>query len=342
MTTTQHPDRPLAIGLLGASRIAELAVTEATRATGDLRYSVAARDPGRAAAFAREHGYERSHPDYAALIADPAVDLVYIGLPNGLHAEWAARALEAGRDVLVEKPVAANLEEFDRLAAYVREPGPRLWEAFHYAWHPVMRRVLEIVGSGELGPLREVEIRMLMQEPGPEDPRWSFDLAGGALMDVGCYALHAAVLLGERLGLDLELQGARGVGSPADPRVDAEVEAELRLGGVPVGIRASMVAPEWDFSLRVAGERGEVLAPSYVLPGEDDAVVVTGGAGDRTERPGGGSSYAHQLRGIGGMLRRGDGCGEGLARSRRVMGLIDGVYRAAGFPLRPGRLGTSS
>lgn len=234
---------PLRIGLLGASRIAELAVTEASRGTGDIRAAVAARDPERARAYAEEHGYDGIRDDYEQLVADDTLDLVYIGLPNGLHAEWTVRALAAGRSVLVEKPFASNLAEFDAVVARMEHAKGWAWEAFHYADHPAIGRVLDLIRSGELGELREIEVHMQMPDPGAADPRCNFDLAGGAMMDVGCYAINVLLLLGEALGREVELLSAEADPYVGDARIDATVRGRLSLGEIPVVLRASMVPP---------------------------------------------------------------------------------------------------
>lgn len=332
---------PLRIGMLGASRIAELAIIDASRETGDVLAAVAARDPERARTYAARHGFEGSTDDYAELLADDSLDLIYIGLPNGLHAEWTARALEAGRSVLVEKPFAANLAEFDRVAARLDAAPGWAWEAFHYADHPLLARVLEIVRSGELGALREVRLHMLMPDPGTADPRWSFDLAGGAVMDLGCYSIHALLTLADELGAEPVLRAARATGAAADVRVDATLDAELELPGetpIDVSLRTSMVFDGWDFGLEIVGSAGALHAPNFVKPQEDDRLIVRVGDDSREERTGTGSSYAYQLRRIRSELREGVRDRDRLRRSRRTMALIDELYAASGLPLRPGRL----
>ncbi|QBE49018.1 Gfo/Idh/MocA family protein [Leucobacter triazinivorans] len=333
---------PLRIGLLGASRIAELAITEASGETGDIRAAVAARDPERARAYAREHGYEGIRESYEALVADDSLDLIYIGLPNGLHAEWTVRALDAGRSVLVEKPFAANLAEFDRVAARLESARGWAWEAFHYADHPAVHRLIDLVRRGEIGEIREVDVHMDMPSPSASDPRWNFDLAGGTMMDLGCYALNGLLLLGDAVGAPVELVSAEVDPYEGDARVDATVRARLALGSAPVTMHTSMVSPDWNFGLRVFGSLGEVRLPNFVKPQEDDRLIVrtTTGAGveDREERAGTVSSYVYQLRRLRDAVRGGERSTEGRARSRRTMALIDAVYAAGGLPVRPGRL----
>lgn len=337
------------IGLLGASRIAEEAITIASRETGDVRAAVAARDPERAREFATEHDYDRVHDDYEALLADDSLDVVYVGLPNGLHAEWTVQALAAGRNVLVEKPFASNLAEFDAVAARLAGSAGWAWEAFHYVDHPLFARIIEIVRSGEIGELQAVHARMAMPAPDPADPRWSFDLAGGALMDVGCYAINGLLAFGEAFGLPLTLQSASATAGEADPRIDTSVDAMFALGGLPATMFTSMVHEGWDFSFEVVGSAGSVFAPNYVKPQQDDRVIVRGaggagaggaGAGDseRVEHLGARSSYMYQLDHLRAAIASGERDPAVLARSRRTMELIDAVYEASGLPLRPSRL----
>ena len=332
-------DAPLRIGLLGASRIAERAITDASRETGDLRAAVAARDPARAAAYAAEHDYERAAGGYAELVTDDRLDLVYIGLPNAMHAEWTVAALDAGRHVLTEKPFAANLAEFDRVVERMRVADGWAWEAFHHAHHPVTRRFLEIVASGEVGEPRDVRIRMEMPAPPLDDPRWSFALAGGAVMDLGCYALHALGAIGEALGADPRLVTAEARVADGDSRVDAAVLAEYAIGRVPVSIGTSMVADGWDFSLHLEGDRGSVTAPGFVRPFDDDRVIVSVDGETREERLGTASSYRYQLATIRGLVRSGARPELELERSRRVAARIDELYLACGLPRREGTLG---
>ncbi|QZY50767.1 Gfo/Idh/MocA family protein [Leucobacter tenebrionis] len=328
----------LRIGLLGASRIAELAVTEASRETGDVRAAVAARDPERARAYAAEHGYEGIREGYEELIADDSLDLIYIGLPNGLHATWTIEALRAGRNVLVEKPFASNLAEFNIVAAELERSPGWAWEAFHYADHPLMSRLIEVVRSGEIGEVRELRVNMLMPPPPASDPRWNFDLAGGTMMDLGCYAINGLLLLGASLGLPLELRSAESTPYGPDPRLDATVHAEFVLGDAPATMRTSMESLEWDFSFEVRGTSGSVRAPNFVKPQEDDRLLVRVGDVERIERLGIVSSYTYQLQRIRQAIRSGEHSVDALGRSRRTAELIDAVYAMSGLPLRPGRL----
>ena len=145
------------IGVLGAARIAPAAVIRPARETADAEVvAIAARDRGRADKFAAKHGVPQVLTDYDAVIASPDIDAVYNPLPNGLHARWTDAALEAGKHVLCEKPLTANAAEAEQNAATAARTGLVLMEAFHWRYHPLAKRMVEIVRGGELGALRHV------------------------------------------------------------------------------------------------------------------------------------------------------------------------------------------
>ncbi|MGH2814099.1 MAG: Gfo/Idh/MocA family protein, partial [Actinomycetota bacterium] len=201
---------PLRIGLLGAARIAALAIVDPAHTTGDRLVAVAARDRRRAEAFAASHGVERVLDTYADVVADPEVEVVYNPLANGLHGPWNLAAIAAGKHVLTEKPSASNAEEAREVRDAATAAGLTLLEGFHYLYHPVTRRLHELLATGELGQLRRVEVDMVIPAPADEDPRWSLELAGGALMDLGCYSLHAHRMLAPWAGGPPRVVAARG------------------------------------------------------------------------------------------------------------------------------------
>ncbi|MFF4521145.1 Gfo/Idh/MocA family protein [Streptomyces bluensis] len=329
-------DEPLRIGVLGAARIAGLAIVGPARAGGHRLVAVAARDHARATAFAEQHGVERVVGSYAELVADPEVEVVYNPLANGLHGPWNMAAVAAGKHVLTEKPSASNAEEAAEVHKAVTKAGTVFMEGFHYLFHPVTRRLHELLESGELGELRHVDTVMAMPAPPESDPRWSFPLAGGALMDVGCYALHAQRMVAPWAGGAPRLVAARG-GERADaPGVDEWLDADLEFpNGATGSARCHMAHHEVRFSCRIVGSRGEATALNFVQPHLDDRVVVRTAAGERTEELGRRSSYTYQLDAFAAHLREGAPLALGADDALTTMRLIDDCYRAAGFPVRP-------
>ena len=325
---------PLRIGILGAARITEVALIGPARTTGDRLVAIAARDRSRAEAFAARHGVERVVGSYAELLADPEVEVVYNPLANALHGPWNRAAAETGKHVLTEKPSASNADEARDVRDAAAKAGVTVMEGFHYPYHPLHARLLALATSGELGELREVEIHMVMPPPDDGDPRWRLDLAGGGLMDVGCYGLHALRMLGAALGGPPWLVEARA--GERDAGVDAWLDASFELpGGVPATMRSGMTAPEFDFSYRLVGSRGEAFAPEFVRPHLDDRVVVSGPRAKRVEELGTRSSYTYQLEALAAHLHGGEPIVTDTDDAVANMELIDEVYRAAGLAPRP-------
>ena len=144
-------------------------------------------------------------------------------LANALHAPWNLVAVAAGKPVLTEKPFASNRAEAQRVAEAADAAGVTVMEGFHYLFHPVTHRALELAGDGTLGDLVHIEARMAMPTPDADDPRWSLELAGGALMDLGCYGLHVMRQFGHP-------SIVRGHAEERSPGVDAWCDVDL---GVP-------------------------------------------------------------------------------------------------------------
>ena len=179
-------------GILGPGRIAPRLVRAVAACDRGELVAVASRDPERGAAFASRHAIPRVHGAYEALLDDPEVDVVYISLPNHLHAPWAIRALEAGKHVLCEKPVALTAGDVDAIAAAAERAGRIAVEAFMYLHHPQIQGAIELARSGALGPLELVRGSFTFFLTQPGDPRIDRAMGGGSLWDVGCYPVSLA------------------------------------------------------------------------------------------------------------------------------------------------------
>ena len=156
----------LRIGVLGASRIADLAIVGPAQQLGHRLVAVAARDRGRAELFAEKHGVERVLASYADVVDDPEVNAIYNPLANSLHAPWNLAAIAAGKPVLTEKPFARNRSEAQQVAEAAHAAGVTVMEGFHYLFHPVTRRAFELAVDGTIGEMHHVEVRMAMPAPG--------------------------------------------------------------------------------------------------------------------------------------------------------------------------------
>jgi predicted dehydrogenase len=318
----------LRIGVLGASRIADLAIVEPAQQLGHRLVAVAARDRARAEVFAEKHGVERVHDSYADVIADGDVDVIYNPLANSLHARWNLAAIDAGKPVLSEKPFARNRSEAQRVAEAAEAAGVAVVEAFHYLYHPVTRRAFALAADGTIGDMHHVEVRMAMPEPDASDPRWSFEMAGGALMDLGCYGLHVMRMLGRP-------SIVRAHAKEREPGVDEWCDVELRFPGGATGLSAnSMTASDYSFTLRIVGTEGDVLVHNFIKPHEDDRLTVRTPAGTQVERHGTRTSYSYQLEAFASHVLHGAALPIGTADAVANMAYVDASYRAAGLPPR--------
>ena len=178
-------------GVLGTAKIAVEQVIPAMQA-GDYCdvMAIASRDLARAEESARWLGLSRAYGSYEELLAAPDIDAVYIPLPNHLHVPWAVQALESGKHVLCEKPVALDAEEArDLLEASRAHPEQKVMEAFMYRFHPQWQRARHIALSGGIGDLRTIQSFFSYYNVDPDNIRNRPEAGGGALMDIGCYCI---------------------------------------------------------------------------------------------------------------------------------------------------------
>ncbi|QIK65059.1 Gfo/Idh/MocA family oxidoreductase [Nocardioides sp. HDW12B] len=330
-----HP--PLRIGVLGAARIAPGALIAPARERTDVEVTaVAARDTAVADRFAAEHGIARVLPDYEAVVSDPDVDVVYNPLPAGLHGCWTTAALEAGKHVLCEKPFTANADEAAEVAAVAESTGLVLMEAFHYRYHALTERMLEVVRSGRIGQLRRVDAFFRARLGPASDIRWQPGLGPGSLMDIGTYPLH---LMRTLAGEEPEVVSAEAL--TRSPGVDRTLLARLRFpSGVEGHLSSAMLARHGrGDGAEIIGTHGRMTVRGYVGPqGGSHLVVRSRHRGQErvqrasfTRHP---TSYAAQLAAFVDAVQHGAEVPTGPADAVAQMRAIDACYRAAGLAPR--------
>jgi predicted dehydrogenase len=323
--------------VLGASRIAEEAIVGPAAELGHRLVAVAARDRSRADAFAEKYGVERVLDDYQAVIDDQEVDAIYNPLANSLHAPWNLAAIAAGKPVLSEKPFASDESEARRVAEAADESGVTVLEGFHYFFHPVTQRAFALAGDGTIGDVTRVEVRMEMPMPGDDDPRWRLDLAGGVLMDLGCYGLHVMRSLGSRdiAGIGGPPSVVRASAEQRTPGVDSRCDVELEFPGGATGLAAhSMVDDDYSFTIRIIGTAGDLLVHDFVKPSKDDRLTITTPSGTVVENLGTKASYTYQLEAFASHVEHGTPLPFGTADAVANMAIVDAAYRAAGMQPR--------
>jgi len=186
-------------GILGAARINERLMPAIVEAANAELLAIASRRPGAAAETLAQYApgqQARTYDHLDALLADDDIDAVYLPLANHEHAEWTLRAIEHGKHVLCEKPMALNVADIDAIAAAARQHRVSVMEGFMYRFHPQHARVLELINSGLIGDIRSVRASysFMMRPARMYRLAETVERGGGALWDIGCYAIHSARL----------------------------------------------------------------------------------------------------------------------------------------------------
>ncbi|MBW7922814.1 MAG: Gfo/Idh/MocA family oxidoreductase [Rubellimicrobium sp.] len=256
-------------GILGAASIARGQVAPAIRRSRNgVLEAVASRSGPLAEQFATEIGAVRHHANYEALLDDEAIDAIYVPLPNSLHRDWAIRALEAGKAVLCEKPLALSVTEAAEMFAAAERARRPLMEAFMYRFHPQTRRVLELLSQGAIGAPREVRVHLSVDIlTGTDGSNVRFDptLGGGSILDMGCYSVDIARMLAGR-----EPRLVSGWARRHETYgVDVSAAAILEFDGL-VGLVSCSFEANGNGTYSIIGTEGTIEVPRGILPGLGD------------------------------------------------------------------------
>jgi predicted dehydrogenase len=177
-------------GVLGAAKIALTKVIPAMQRSPWCEIvAIASRDLAKAKAAASELNIPKAYGSYDELIADSSIEAIYNPLPNHLHVSWTAKAAEAGKHVLCEKPIALNATEARTLIDVRNRTGVRIQEAFMVRTHPQWLETQRLIQSGKIGALRSITCFFSYFNPDPTNIRNQLEIGGGALMDIGCYPI---------------------------------------------------------------------------------------------------------------------------------------------------------
>jgi xylose dehydrogenase (NAD/NADP) len=259
--------RRLAWGILGTGRIAEQFAAGLNASARCALVAVGSRREETAREFAGRHKIAAVHGSYEGLLADKGVEVVYVSLPNSLHHEWTIKALRAGKHVLCEKPLATNLAQAQEMFETARQCGRVLAEAFMYRSHPLTHAIQRAVGEGRIGELRMIRTSFLFAAEKVEgNVRFDAGLAGGSLMDVGCYCLSYA-----RLFAGKEPTVMLGCGHLHRSGVDDYAAGALAFPGGVVSSFACGITVRAENVAHLEGTAGYILVPMPWKPPATDA-----------------------------------------------------------------------
>ena len=259
-------------GIFGTGNIAKQFARDLAALPGHELASVASRGAERAADFCKDFGGDAAD-DYSALLDDVGLDGLYVSLPNTLHAEWAVRALKCGHNVLCEKPLSTSPAEAEKMFAAADRAKKTLIEAFMYRCHPQTKAVVAAVRDGRIGRLTSLRASFCYRTNTISgNIRFDPELAGGALMDVGCYCLDAAMLLA-----DSPITSATAVHRQHDRGVDVMTSG---LIGFENGVQASFTCgmdTAADNTLHVSGTDGYLSVAVPWKPRADAGYTLSRG-----------------------------------------------------------------
>ncbi len=256
-------------GVLSTANIGRIAVIPAIHnsANGNV-VAVASRDAGRAKEFAEANGVPGYFGCYEALLDDESIDAIYNPFPNSMHREWTIRAVEAGKHVLCEKPLAVTAEECDEMAAVAESAGVACMEAFMYRFHPRIDRMMGLMDEGAIGTLRSMYSAFTFKLSSADNIRLDPELGGGSLMDVGCYCVNVFRTLARS-----EPHEVQAYAQWTDRGVDDQMAGMLRFADGVTAQFDSALTMERRECLQVAGTEGHLEVSSVFIPGTGDVTI---------------------------------------------------------------------
>jgi predicted dehydrogenase len=262
----------LRMGILGTGRIvAHAMIGPALQIDGIDLVGISGRNPEKAQSFAARFGLTNAYPTPEAMLSDEAIDAVYIALPNVEHARWAVAAIHSGKHVLCEKPFAMNAIEAEQVRAIGQRHDRIVMEAFHYRYHPVFARGLELIRSGRIGRIKDVTAQLVGPCRDPDDIRRDPSLGGGALMDLGCYCLHALRAIA---GGKPAVRGAQARWQACG--VDEEFSAQMTFPGEIEGKFQVSISPDHQgrCQIDVEGTQGRISLGNFLFPARRHTIEI--------------------------------------------------------------------
>ena len=318
-------------GILSTARINRALIQPLQVSKRNELVAVASRSRGTADAYAKEQKIPRAYGSYEALLADPAIDVIYNPLPNHLHAEWTIKAVEAGKHVLCEKPLALGVDEVDAIHDAARKHGRVVAEAFMYRHHPQTLKALEIVRNGSLGMLKLIHGTFSFVLTREGDVRLNPEWGGGSIWDVGCYPIsYARTVVGEE---PVEVFGWQVTGETG---IDETFIGQMRFDrGIHAQFDCSFAIPVHSF-IEIVGSEGTLNIPRPFKPGIDEKIYLTRGTNTETIKIKGQELYIGEVEDMADAILLGHDPRVSLNDSRANVGVITALIESAraGMPVR--------
>jgi predicted dehydrogenase len=286
--------------------------------------AIASRSKDKADAYAREKKIKRAYGSYEALLADPEIDVIYNPLPNHLHAEWTIKAIEAGKHVLCEKPLALNLADVDAIDTAARQWGKVVEEGFVYRSHPQALKVKRLIDNGDLGKIKMVRGSFTYDETSPDNYRLKPEMGGGGLWDVGCYPIsYMRTMLGAE---PIEVFGWQVIGPTG---VDELFSAQMRFpGDIHAQFDCSTVIPYHVF-MEFIGDKATLVIPNPFIPGPKKPLFLIRNGKTETIPVKGPDTYISEVEDMADAVLLGKPPTVSLADSRSNIAAILALFESA-------------
>jgi len=311
-------------GLLSTARINRLLIPAIRGGARSELTTVASRQLDRAQAYAAEWTIPRAVGSYEALLGDRDIDVIYNPLPNSLHVDWTVKALDAGKHVLCEKPLALSVEDVDRIADAAKRNGKVAAEAFMYRHHPLTHAAEAIVKSGRLGRIRGYKGAFTFPLTRAGDVRLDPALGGGSLWDVGCYPLSYANFLAGSAPVEVF-----GWHQLAPTKIDLEFSAMMRFAdGAVAQFDSGFVGP-FRAEMQVIGTDATLRIDRPFRTDEQSRLRLTSGEDTETLPCEQAAPFAGEIADIETAALDGRPQRVALSESRRTVQTILALYASA-------------
>ena len=319
-----EPARILNWGIIGTARINRSLIPPLKQSLRNRLLGVASRSSENARRYTQERDIERYYGSYEEMLGDPDIDIVYIPLPNNLHAEWSIKAAKAGKHVLCEKPLALSVEEVDRMQAAAAQNNVYITEAFMYRHHARTLRAKELIEDGAIGQVQHIKGAFSFPLNREGDVRFSPDLGGGSLWDVGCYPLSFARYL---LGTEpVEVKGEMVEGESG---IDLSFYAHMRFPDNVLVQFDSSFHSQFRMWIEVTGSEGVMYIPMAYKPDPRSAIHITRGNEETIEYIFGNLLYLDEVEDLAEAVLTGTPPRISLEESRHNIAAIRALYLSA-------------
>jgi len=311
-------------GLLSTAHINRAVIPPIRSSNRSQLLAVASRSEVKASQYALAWGIPRFHSSYDALLADPEIDVIYNSLPNSLHAEWSFKAMQMGKHVLCEKPLATSSQDVDKMIKTSTETGKVLAEAFMFRHHPQTLLVKDMVANGGIGDLHLIRGSFRYFNTRAGDTRFDPHLGGGSLWDIGCYPISfACYLVG---GEPVEVYGSQLIGPTG---IDLLFAGQMVFpGGMLAQFDSSFISPH-KVEMEITGEKGSITIPEPFKPGINNVIHLQQNNRTKTIRVKGLELYKGEINDMEDAILDGKPTRISLQESKAMVEVIEALYHSA-------------